>query len=254
MSTKGSTAYTTTVFNNSALLNRSVAQYLFYSCLYEADGINIDYEQVADSDAAGLTAFTSLLRQYTERQGLNLSIDTLVPKPWTIEYDRKALSGSVDYIAVMTYDEHYGGSPTAGSVASMPWVVDAVEKTLKEVPSGKVLLGIPLYTRVWVVDSSGKVIRNPSASMPYIQNLIIEKNITPLWLEKEKQYYISYPNGEYTDRIWIEDTRSVANRLSLVHDYDLAGSACWEYRWSMPEIWPVFNGMLKQGKHLSYYE
>ena len=254
MSTKGSTAYTTTVFNNSALLNQSVAQYLFYSCLYETDGINIDYEQVADSDAAGLTAFTSLLRQYTERQGLNLSIDTLVPKPWTIEYDRKALSGSVDYIAVMTYDEHYGGSPTAGSVASMPWVVDAVEKTLKEVPSRKVLLGIPLYTRVWVVDSSGKVIRNPSASMPYIQNLIIEKNITPLWLEKEKQYYISYPNGEYTDRIWIEDTRSVANRLSLVHDYNLAGAACWEYRWSMPEIWPVFNGILKQGKHLSYYE
>jgi spore germination protein YaaH len=52
----------------------------------------------------------------------------------------------------------------------------------------------------------------------------------------------------------VEDARSVANRLSLVQDYDLAGSACWEYRWAMPEIWPVFNGMLKQGRDLSYYE
>ena len=254
MSTKGSTAYTTTVFNNSALLNRSVAQYLFYSCLYDVDGINIDYEQVADSDAAGLTAFTALLRQYTERQGLNLSIDTLIPKPWTIEYDRDALSKHVDYIAVMTYDEHYSSSPAAGSVASLPWVTEAIEATLKEVPKEKVLLGIPLYTRVWVVDSSGKVIRNPSASMGYVRDLIIDMNLTPTWLDREKQYFISYPNGVYTDKIWVEDARSVANRLALVQTYDLAGSACWEYRWSMPEIWPVFNGMLKQGKDLSYYE
>ncbi len=254
MSTKGSTAYTSTVFNNSALLNRSVAQYLFYSCLYDVDGINIDYEQVADKDASGLTAFTALLRQYTERQGLNLSIDTLIPKPWTIEYDRDALSEHVDYIAVMTYDEHYSSSPTAGSVASLPWVEEAIIETLKEVPSEKVLLGVPLYTRVWVVDNSGKVIRNPAASMGYIQDLIVNMNLTPVWLDREKQYFISYPNGAYTDKIWMEDTRSVANRLALVKKYDLAGSACWEYRWSMPEIWQVFSGMLKRGRDLSYYE
>jgi spore germination protein YaaH len=254
MSTKGSTAYTSTVFNNSALLNRSVAQYLFYSCLYDVDGINIDYEQVADKDAAGLTAFTALLRQYTERQGLNLSIDTLIPKPWTIEYDRDALAEHVDYIAVMTYDEHYSSSPTAGSVASMPWVEEAIIETLKEVPREKILLGVPLYTRVWVVDNSGKVIRNPAASMGYIQDLIVNMNLTPVWLDREKQYFISYPNGEYTDKIWVEDMRSVANRLALVQKYDLAGSACWEYRWSMPDIWQVFSDMLKQGRDLSYYE
>ncbi len=254
MSTKGSTAYSGTVFNNSALLNRSVAQYLFYSSLYDVDGINIDYEQVADKDAAGLTSFTALLRQYTERQGLNLSIDTLIPKPWTIEYDRHALAKYVDYIAVMTYDEHYSSSPTAGSVASLPWVTEAIEATLKEVPKEKILLGVPLYTRVWVVDNSGKVIRNPSASMGYIRDLIVDMNLTSTWLDKEKQYFISYPNGVYTDKIWVEDARSVANRLSLVQNYDLAGSACWEYRWAMPEIWPVFNSMLKQGRDLSYYE
>ena len=92
MSTKGSTAFTTKTFNNSGLLNRSVAQYIFYASLYNVDGINIDYEDVSDSDAAGLVAFTALLRHYTERQGLVLSIDTLIPRPWTAEYDRAALS------------------------------------------------------------------------------------------------------------------------------------------------------------------
>lgn len=254
MSTKGSTAYTGTVFNNSALLNKSVAQYIFYSCLYDVDGICIDYEQVADKDAAGLTSFTALLRKYTEKQGLNLSICTLIPKPWTIEYDRDALAKYVDYIAVMTYDEHYGGSPVAGSVASLPWVEEAVQATLKEVPKNQVLMGIPMYTRVWVVDSNGKVVRNPSATMPYIQNLIVEENFTQEWLEKEKQNFISYPNDPYTDKIWIEDSRSIANRLNLVQNYDLAGSACWQYSQASEDIWQVFNGMLKQGKTLKDYE
>jgi spore germination protein YaaH len=254
MSTKGSTAFTTKVLSNSALLNRSVAQYLFYSCLYDADGINIDYEQVADSDAAGLTAFTALLRNYTERQGLVLSIDTLIPKPWTIEYDRSALSRYVDYIAVMTYDEHYSSSPVAGSVASLPWVEEAIVNTLKEVPKEKVLLGVPMYTRVWVVDNNGKVIRNPSASMPYVQTLIVEKNLTPIWLEKEKQHFVSYANGSYTDKIWVEDARSIANRLDLVRKYGLAGSACWQYSQASPEIWDVFSAMLKNGRPMSDYQ
>ena len=254
MSTKGSTAFTTKVLSNSALLNRSVAQYLFYACLYDADGINIDYEQVADSDAAGLTAFTALLRNYTERQGLVLSIDTLIPKPWTIEYDRDALARYVDYIAVMTYDEHYSSSPVAGSVASLPWVEEAIVNTLKEVPKEKLLLGVPMYTRVWVVDSSGKVIRNPSASMPYVQTLITEKNLTPVWLEKEKQHFISYNNGTYTDKIWVEDARSIANRLDLVSKYGLAGSACWQYSQASQEIWDVFFAMLKNGRPMSDYQ
>ena len=254
MGTTGSTAYTSTVFKNSALLNKSVAQFLFYSCLYDVDGICIDYEQVADDDADGLTAFTALLRNFTERQGLNLSICTLIPKPWTIEYDRPALAKYVDYIAVMTYDEHYSGSPVAGSVASLPWVEEAVQATLKEVPSNQVLLGVPMYTRVWVVDSSGKVVRNPSATMPYIENFIKENNFTPTWLEKEKQHFISYPNGPYTDKIWIEDSRSVANRLKLVQDYNLAGSACWQFSQASEDIWQVFNGMLKQGRKLEDYE
>ncbi|MEL7656219.1 MAG: hypothetical protein AAGU75_09960, partial [Bacillota bacterium] len=104
MSTKGSTAFTTQTFNNSGLLNKSVAQYIFYSALYNVDGINIDYEDVSDGDAAGLVAFTALMRNYTEKQGLVLSIDTLIPRPWTVEYDRASLAKYVDFLAVMTYD------------------------------------------------------------------------------------------------------------------------------------------------------
>jgi spore germination protein YaaH len=254
MSTKGSTAFTTKTFNNSGLLNRSVAQYIFYASLYDVDGINIDYEDVSDSDAAGLVAFTALLRNYTERQGFVLSIDTLIPRPWTAEYDRASLSKYVDYIAVMTYDEHYAGSPAAGSIASLPWVEDALKATLKDVPASKLLLGIPLYTRIWTVDGSGKIISNPSAKMPTVRSTLDTNGLTPVWRDKEKQYYVEYPNGSNTSKIWIEDSRSIANRLDLVKKYNLAGSACWQLSQGEEEIWDVFNGMLKNNKSLSNYE
>jgi len=254
MSTKGSTAFTTKTFNNSGLLNRSVAQYIFYACLYNADGINIDYEDVADGDAAGLVAFTALLRNYTEKQGLNLSIDTLIPRPWTAEYDRAALSKYVDYLAVMTYDEHYAGSPAAGSIASLPWVEDALKTTLEDVPASKLLLGIPLYTRIWTVDSTGKIVSNPSAKMPTVRTTVESNGLTPVWLDKDKQYYVEYPSGANTTKIWIEDSRSIANRLRLVSKYNLAGSACWQLSQGEDQIWDVFYGMLKKNKPLSNYE
>ena len=254
MSTKGSTAFTTKTFNNSGLLNRSVAQYIFYTCLYDADGINIDYEDVSDGDAAGLVAFTALLRNYTEKQGLNLSIDTLIPRPWTAEYDRAALSKYVDYLAVMTYDEHYAGSPAAGSTASLPWVEDALKATLEDVPASKLLLGIPLYTRIWTVDSTGKIISNPSAKMPTVRTAVGSSGLTPVWLDKDKQYYVEYPSGANTTKIWIEDSRSIANRLNLVSKYKLAGSACWQLSQGEDQIWDVFYGMLKKNKSLSSFE
>jgi spore germination protein YaaH len=254
MSTKGSTAFTTKTFQNSVLLNKSVAQYLFYSCLYGVDGINIDYEDVADQDASGLVAFTSLLRNYTERQGLILSIDTLIPRPWTVEYDRAALANNVDYLAVMTYDEHYSGSPDAGSVASLPWAEEAVQATLKEVPSSKLLLGVPLYTRIWTVDNTGKVIKNPAVKMPAVRSILSEKDLTPVWLEKEKQYYVEYPEDLYRNKIWIEDSRSISNRLNLIAKYDLAGAACWQLRQGEDSIWSVFQGMLKENQPMDVYQ
>ena len=254
MSTKGSTAFTTQTFNNSGLLNKSVAQYIFYSALYDVDGINIDYEDVSDGDAAGLVAFTALMRNYTEKQGLVLSIDTLIPRPWTAEYDRASLAKYVDYLAVMTYDEHYAGSPAAGSIASLPWVEEAVEDMIEDVPPSKLLIGIPLYTRIWTVDSTGKIITNSSAKMTTVRTLVENKNLTPTWLEKEKQYYVEYPNGANTSKIWIEDSRSISNRLELVSEYNLAGSACWQYSHAEDEIWDVFYGMLKKNKSMSNYQ
>ena len=245
MSTKGSTKFTTKVFNTQALLNKSIAQYIFYACLYDVDGINIDYEDVDDNDAPGLVNFTRALRDYTERQGLVLSIDTLIPKPWTIEYDRKNLARYVDYIAVMTYDEHWSTSPQAGSVSSLPWSEQAIKDTISEgVPADKILLGVPLYTRVWCIGANGRIVSSKSATMQFVQDLLAEKNLTPTYLSYEQQNYVEYPDGDTTAKIWIEDNVSIQNRINLVKKYNLAGTACWQFAQGTEDIWSVFEQSL----------
>lgn len=246
MSETGSTKYTTKVFNDPDLMNKVIAQYIFYSCLYDVDGINIDFEDVVDADRDGLTNFTKNMRYYTEKQGLNLSIDTLIPKPWTIEYDRAALSEYVDYLAIMTYDEHYSGSKTPGSIASIPWVEEAVQESLKEgVPKEKLLMGIPLYTRIWVVDSNNSIISASAATMDSINNILSSYTPTITYLTNEKQNYAEYKTGTHTAKIWLEDEVSITNRLYLVTVYDLAGTACWQYSQASSEIWKVFDRYLK---------
>jgi spore germination protein YaaH len=104
------------------------------------------------------------------------------------------------------------------------------------------------------VDSTGKIITNPSAKMPAVRNTIESMGLKPVWRDKEKQYYVEYASGSNTSRIWIEDSRSIAHRLNLVSKYNLAGSACWQISQGEDRIWNVFDGMLKKNMKLSNYE
>lgn len=247
---------THTILTDDALTKKVIAQMLFYASLYDLDGINIDFESVKDDDRQPLTNFVSMLRYYTEKQGLNLSIDVMIPTSWTVEYDRAALSNLVDYIAVMTYDEHWSKCPTAGSVASYGWVENALKKTLQEVPSDKLLLGIPLYTRLWTewYENGEPKISSKSMSMEDVRALVNEKNLNVQWLDDGKQYYIEYAENDKTYKIWIEDGRSIAYRLGLVEQYDLAGSACWRKGFEDESVWDIFNDILKNGISSSQYK
>ena len=72
------------------------------------------------------------------QKGLVLSVDNYVPSPYSAFYNRREQGIVADYVIVMGYDEHYAGGD-AGSVASISYVKDGIENTLKEVPKEKVI-------------------------------------------------------------------------------------------------------------------
>lgn len=252
MTTPGSTNYTTKVLADSTLRDKTIAQYLFYACLYGVDGINVDYEDLSSQDTAKIktnfAAFVSRMSEYTNRLGLTLSVDVMVPKSWNLKlYDYSELAKAADYICVMSYDEHYSGSTYAGSVSSREFYTEAMEIALKYVPADKLVMGIPFYTRVWTVEENGRKISSYAASMKTARKIMDEKKLEPEWLVDIGQYYVEYTENGELKRIWLEDKRSIANRLSYVYYYKIAGSCCWAYGQQEDGILDVFKAIYKDG-------
>ena len=227
-----------------------IRQLAIYSMIYDLDGINIDFENVYDDDKDRLTEFVGEMSDMFRQMGLVSSIDVTVPaysSYWSLCYDRKALAEKVDYMMVMTYDEHWASCPTSGSVASLPWTENNINKMLKLVPKEKLLLGIPLYTREWTETKTNGKIRTKSQTrwMKDVEKIIRDKNITPTWLPEIGQDYLEYEENGKKHRIWIENARSIKERLSLVQKYDLAGAASWRKGFETEDIWPIYYDSLK---------
>lgn len=219
--------------------------------LYKLDGINIDFENIYKDDKAALTQFVREAAPLMRDNNLTITMDVSVPDGsdnWSLCYDRKAIGEAVDYVMLMTYDQHYASSPVAGSVAQLVWVEENVKKVLQEVPADKLLLGLPFYTRVWkeVADSDGKSkVANTALSMDPVRKLVKENNAQVTWDEESGQFYTEYIEDNIPVKIWIEDENSIHLKASLVHKYQLAGTAAWKKGNESAEVWNVLSRTLK---------
>ncbi len=248
MTTTGSTNYTGKVFADSSLRRKTIAQYLFYAMMADADGLCIDYEDVRSSDGDGLTLFTSELSYYCERLGLYLSSAVYVPSSWNYSiYQYDLVSDSLDYFCVMTYDEHFNGSLYAGSVSSEPFYTEMIEEMLKYTSADKVLMGIPFYTRIWTVDDQNRRQGVQAVIMSTARERVKNAGAAAEWSSEDGQYFASWKDGDLTVKVWLEDARSIAERLSNVYYYDIAGSCCWRYGQQEEGVMDVFEEIYKNG-------
>lgn len=217
---------------------------------YELDGFNLDFENINPADKDKLTDFVEEISKALKPQGLIISIDVTIPSNsgyWSKCYDRKAIAEVVDYMMLMAYDEHGAGSDISGSVASLPWVEDGIQKTLQEgVPETKLILGMPLYMRLWQ-EEKGKV-KAKTLSMAQANKVIQEKGLVPQWLSQEGQYYFEYQEKNTRYRVWQENRRSLALKASLVNRYNLAGGAYWRSTLETEDVWPALSETLSYGK------
>ena len=237
-------ALTHAVLSDKAKRTHMVRQLVAYAALYQLDGINIDFENAYNKDSQYFVDFMKELTPYLHEQGLKVSIDVAMPSSWNLFYNRKELASIVDYIAVMAYDEHWSTSPVAGSVASLPWVEKGIKETISDVPPEKVLLGIPLYTRVW--KEVNQQTHNDTLSMKYTEDWIKRHEATVRYDMKAKQHYTESKEGNALLKVWIEDEFSIKNRIELVHQYKLAGIGSWERSFGSDSIWKIMHNTLQK--------
>jgi spore germination protein YaaH len=120
-----------------------------------AHGINIDFENMGLSNRDGFSRFMQELYPKARQHGLIISVDVTRPgtSSWAACYDHGALAQACDYLVLMAYDQYYAGSPVEGPVASLIWTESAITSVLSRgVPPGKLILGVPFYSRNWIIE------------------------------------------------------------------------------------------------------
>ena len=232
---------------------KMIKQLVAYAALYKIQGINIDFENVYLKDKANMVQFVREAAPLLHEQGLVVSIDVAVKdgsETYSLFMDRRTISPFVDYMMVMTYDEHWAASQKAGSVASLPWVEKGITQIMKEdaVPASKILLGIPFYTRIWTEQlKDGKpTVTSKAVSMEAVQKIIHDKKLTPLFLPETGQNYVEYSEDGKLNKIWIEDTISIKSRVELAKKLDLAGVASWSRGFETQDIWALIQSTLER--------
>jgi spore germination protein YaaH len=240
-------ALTHEVLSSTRKRENLIKELLILSAIYDIDGINVDFEEVAKEDGPYFVQFMKELTPYLKNQGLVVSVDMYVPKPWTAHYGREEVGAIVDYVMIMAYDEHWSTSPNSGSVASIGFVEQGIIDTLKEVPKEKTVLGLPYYTRLWVeTPEDGQIdVKSKAYGMVEGYDYMMAENVEWLWLEDIKQYYSSYEKDGNTYKMWLEDERSIEEKMKLYEAYDLAGVAGWKVGMENDKTWDVLKAYLK---------
>lgn len=223
-----------------------------------ADGVNIDFEYISLANEDNYHQFLREMSIKCKKNNLIMSVDNYVPSDYSGYYDLNQQGRLADYIMVMSYDEHTASSEEAGPVASLPFVRKAVEDTVALVGDAKrVIMGIPFYTRVWeevpekfaeegdkIIEDSvngNYVLNSRAVGMDTAKEIYKKAGAEPAWNEETGTNYVYIEGEAGNTMIWIEDAKSIQEKLSVASENGIGGIACWKLGLESEDIWGIIE-------------
>jgi spore germination protein len=270
--------------DHQVLTNDSVIQQMVDYTVDEGyDGFDLDLEGVDPNDRQMLTDFVGALAAQLHQAGKMLMLalpakERDVTTGWSGAFDIGALGAQADLATIMAY-EYRGPFSGPGSVAPFDWVQRVLEYTTRQMPSGRVLLGLAFYGYDW--NTSTGLTR----SIGYTQAAALAQafQVQPRFDPAQQSLTFSFvglpptsgavrgvvghrvnvhaaspcdvaapapPPGRPTPppstdadahEVWIEDGASAAARLGLAARFNVAGVSTWRLGQEDPGVWPLFE-------------
>lgn len=232
----------------------AINQLIEYVEVLNLNGINIDFEHLTAAEGPYKIQFLRELALPMRQRGVVLSAAVKVPLPSTAFYRRDLIAKTVDFVMVMTYDEHWGTSPVAGPNASLPWVRRSIENMLRDpnqilmtdVPRERLLMGLPFYNRIWrEVVATGEVSHYRALGTNSTRAFFEEHGVQWVWNFEYGLYFgevpVFYEGVPVIFRVWLEDARSIQEKMHVFYDNNLAGVAIWSRMFAIDEFWEVLR-------------
>ncbi|MCP8616046.1 LysM peptidoglycan-binding domain-containing protein [Salirhabdus salicampi] len=209
-------------------------------------GLNIDFEYVYPEDREHYNQF---LRRVVDRlHPLGFSVSTAVAPKLSAEqqgllykaHDYKAHGEIVDFVVIMTYEWGYSGGPPM-AVAPLSEVRKVIQYALTEMPSEKIMMGMPLYGYDWTLPYDPSR-RAPALSPQMAIERAYQYQVEIKFDEKAKSPYYNYRDDQGREHVvWYEDARSVQAKYDLVKELNLRGVSYWVLGNAFSQNWYVLQ-------------
>lgn len=241
--------------NNAETLSTQVANYISQ---YNLDGVNVDIENVSESQRQQYTDFVTKLRA---KIPISKEVSVAVaanPNAWVVgwhgSYDYTNLAKNSDYLMVMTYDEHWHGSEP-GPVSSISFAENSIKYALTKTTANKIVIGLPFYGRIWSSDNS---FDGEGITLDRVNTILTTYKATSTYdtIQKSAKAIFTITSldpvstlggktlapGEYT--IWYENEASIQAKMSLINKYNLKGVGAWALGQEPSTIWANYSSWL----------
>lgn len=125
-------------------------------------------------------------------------------------------------------------------MAPLPNVEEVISYGVSEIPSSKILMGIPLYGYDWKLP----YIRGTSASSlsPVAAvDLALATGSEIEYDDYRQAPYFYYTQDEGQHIVWFENLRSINAKFNLIEQYNLAGASLWNITRDFPQFYMLAN-------------
>ena len=202
---------------------------------YDFAGINVDLEELIETDDAALVSFQKELYEKLHANNLLVTQDVI---PFNNDYNFKALSKYNDYLILMAYDEHHDESKP-GPICSQRWIQAALDKMDNQVPADKIILGMAAFGYDWTLKS-----KKPGVDITY-QEALANARESGATIDFDNDtynlHYRYYDDMDAVHEVHFTDAATSFNTLRFATEYQLAGTVLWRLGSEDSRIWEFYN-------------
>lgn len=207
---------------------------------YGLDGVTIDVEVVPPEDRLAYSRWIGRLAAALHARGRLLVVAVpAMTQAGRSAFDYRELGRLADFVAIMTYDEHWrGGRP--GPVASLGWVRRVAEYAVTQIPRQKILLGLGAYGYLWGPSRSASAF--PMRNVP---DILSRLGLNPSWDPVAQVPFVRYQADGAWYEAWFENEQSLLAKAALVRQLGLGGLALWRLGYETDTFWDLLASRLQ---------
>ncbi|MEA2766005.1 MAG: peptidoglycan-N-acetylglucosamine deacetylase, partial [Gemmatimonadaceae bacterium] len=198
-------------------------------------GINVDFENLAEEDLPLLVPFLQRLRASFAPAHLIVSADFEA----TRRLDWRAAAAACDFVVVMAYDEH-GETSKPGPISSIGFYRKTLQRAVATIPREKLVIGLANYAYDWTEN------RDWAEPLTYQGALLLAQKYRPTERAEVVVDFDSQalnPPYVYDDdegkehEVWFLDAITAANQWMIAQNYAVRGVGIWVLGSTDPSLW-----------------